>query len=101
MKMVILAQPRSRGSGYAISITIKYVRTGFFCELWRGGDHEHGPVCETRFRLSFFSRSNKTTPLRTADTEWNTLNPVAKRTSRIVCGRQGIDEVWCMLRQFL
>ena len=58
-------------------------------------------VCACRF----FSSWNKTTPLKTADTPQNTLYPVAKEISFrvvcVVCWGQGVDEVWCMLRQFL
>ena len=74
MVVDILAQPRNRGSEYVILINIIYVRTIFFIVLRYGGAHEYGPVCQTRFRLSFFFSPNATSPLRIANTERNALN---------------------------
>ena len=57
------------------------------------------------FACRYFFSPNESTPLRTADTERNTPNPVAKENISLVifavCWSQGVDEVWCMLRQFL
>ena len=82
-----------------------YASLDFICVLWRGGADEHGLVCETRFRPRFFSTANVTTPLKIVDTGRNTLNPVVTewivRVVCVVCWGQGLDEVWCMLRQFL
>ena len=105
MERDILAKLRNHGSEYVISIIIIYFHTIFICELRRGSAYEYGPVCETRPRLSIFFSPNETTPLRTANTQRNTLNTVAKemivRIVCVVCWGQGVDEVWCMLRQFL
>ena len=57
------------------------------------------------FALRFFFTYNVGHPHRAADTERETLDPVA--TERIVsvvfvvCWGQGLDEVWCTLRQLL
>ena len=64
-----------------------------------------GQFAKRVFACQFFFSPNESTPLRTADTQRNTLNPVAKirffRVVCVVCWGQGVDEVWCMLRQFL
>ena len=57
------------------------------------------------FALRIFFRYNVGHPLRTADTERETLDPVAIErivsVVRVVCWDQGLDEVWCTLRQLL
>ena len=64
-----------------------------------------GQFAKRFFACQIFFSSNEITPLKTADTQRNTLHPVAKeiifRVVCVVCWGQGIDEVWCMLRQFL
>ena len=64
-----------------------------------------GQFAKRVFACRYFFSPNESTPLETTDTERNTLNPVAKesivRLVCVVCWDQGIDEVWCMLRQFL
>ena len=57
------------------------------------------------FALRFFFTANVVHPLRTADTERKTLDPVVIErivsAVCVVCRCQGLDEVWCMLRQLL
>ena len=64
-----------------------------------------GQFVERVFACRLYYSSNETTHLRTDDTERNTLNPIAKtnmfRVVHVVFGGQGVDEVWCMLRQYL
>ena len=64
-----------------------------------------GQFAKRFFACQIFFSPNEITPLRTAYTERNTLNPVSKdaifRLVCAVCWGQGVGEVWCMLRQFL
>ena len=64
-----------------------------------------GQFAKRFFACQIVFSPNEITPLRTADTERNTLNPVAKesifRVVCVVCWGQGVGDVRCMLRQFL
>ena len=104
MVVDILAQPRNRGSEYVISINKIHVRTVRIMSHGVAVLTSTGEFAKRVFACRFFS-ARTTTPLRTADTQRNTLNPVAKegtfRLVCVVCWGQGVDEVRCILRQFL